>query len=225
MEESKTSGLKEVTSEIVGWDDKIVRTLKHLTTKPADVVSSYCRGEKRYMSPVVYILGVNAIETFIASRIGLLDFMLHKNLESLKESPVFSKADIEQIASNLSFFISETGQKIIIIPLLLLFTWLFYKKFNKSFKENSWFAFFILGHATLLSIPFMLKWYFAGDVTVYTIVTFIGVFGYWVWASMKFYNLTLGKAILLRLLMMLVVIVTLNIGVVVMMLSVILSSK
>ena len=53
------------------------------------------------------------------------------------------------------------GQKIIALPLLLILTWLFYKKYNKNIKDNCWFAFYTAGHAALLTLPLIPLWYLA----------------------------------------------------------------
>lgn len=222
MEEGKkTNGLKEVTKEILGWEDnKLFRTLNHLTTRPGQVVSEYCRGEKqKYLSPVVYFFGVTALETYIASRIGLYDFVLKQNVESLRQSfsdPIFAKSGFnvsstpDQMNSVFSFLFSETGQKVIILPIVLLFTWIFYKKYNRNFKENSWFALYTLGHLTLLTIPLMLYWYITKDLGLYSIIALIIGSLYWIWNSMQFYKLKIGKAILLRIMLIVTVLLILT---------------
>ena len=220
-EEKKTTGLKEVTKEILGWEDnKLFRTLNHLTTRPGKIVNEYCRGEKqKYISPVVYFFGVTALETYIASLIGLYDFMLKQNVESLRKTfsdPIFAKSGInvsstpEQMNNFFAFLFSETGQKIIILPTVLLFTWIFYKKYNRNFKENSWFALYTLGHLTLLTIPLMLYWYITKDLVLYGIISLIIGSLYWIWNSMQFYKLKIGKAILLRIVMVVTVLLTLT---------------
>ena len=220
-EEKKTNGLKEVANEIMGWEDnKVIRTLNYLTTRPGQIISEYCRGEKhKYVSPVVYFFGVTALETYIASITGLYDFVLKQNVESLRQSfsdPIFAKSGInvsnapDQMNSVFLFLFSETGQKIIILPILLLFTWIFYKKYNRNFKENSWFALYTLGHLTLLTIPLMLLWYITKDLVLYSIISLIIASLYWIWNSMQFYKLKIGKAILLRIMLVVTVLLILT---------------
>ncbi len=235
-EEKQTNGLKDVTKELLGWEDnKLFRTLNHLTTRPGQINTEYCRGEKqKYLSPIVYFFGVTALETFIATQIGFFDFMVKQNKESLLKSfsdPNVLKTGVnptyivDKVNSNFSFLFSELGQKIFFVPLLLLLTWLFYRKVNKSFKENSWFALYTLGHATLLSIPFMLFWYPSNNLIIYSALSFTTYFAYWVWASKQFYNLKLGKALLLRFLMMVTAQVVMGLGFVIMILIVVANSK
>ena len=217
-QENKTNELKEVTKEIIGWEDnRLFRTIKSLTINPGKVISEYCKGEKqKYLSPVIYFFGVTAIETYIASASGLYDLMLKEKLESIRKSLSDSKLNIDassavdRMNTAFSFFFGEIGQKMIIIPLLLILTWLFYRKHNKSFKENSWFALYTLGHATLLSIPLMAIWYVTSDMLVFTAFSFIIPLVYWIWASRQFYKLKLGRAILLRLVMFAVAMLTIG---------------
>ncbi|MDZ4716800.1 MAG: DUF3667 domain-containing protein [Cytophagales bacterium] len=237
MEEAKkTNELKDVTKELLGWEDnKLFRTLNYLTTRPGQINLEYCSGEKqKYLSPIVYFFGVTTVETFIAARIGFFDFMLETNKESLQKSlsdPNFLNAGfdptyiIDKVNTNFSFLFSEVGQKIFLVPLLLLLTWLFYRKLNRSFKENSWFALYTLGHVTLLSLPFMLGWYLTKDLVLYSVLSFLMAFVYWVWASKQFYNLKLGKALLLRFLMMVTAQLVMGAGFIIMILVVLLYSK
>ena len=221
-DEKKTNGLKEVAKELIGWEDnKLIKTLNYLTTRPGQIISEYCKGEKhKYLSPFVYFFGVTALETYIASTIGLFDFMLKQNVESLRKTfsdPIFAKSGInvsstaDQMNSAFLFLFSETGQKIIILPIVLLFTWLFYKKYNRSFKENSWFALYTLGHLTLLTIPLMLYWYITKDLVLYSIISLIIGSLYWIWSSIQFYKFKIGKAVLLRIMMLVTVLLTLTI--------------
>jgi hypothetical protein len=212
--------IKEITQELVGWENnKIIKTIRDLSVRPGEAIKAYCNeGSQSYLSPIVYFCGVTAVETFIADQIGLYDRMMTENLDefrkSLSDPKIANMFNVDsvtvQLNNFLSFFISEVGQKIIIIPILLLLTWTFYKNFNRSFKQNSWFALFTLGHATLLSIPLMAVWYFSNSLLLYTAIAFVFIFVYWVWASKTFYQLKLGKAIVLRLLMTVVAVVTIN---------------
>jgi hypothetical protein len=212
--------IREVTQELVGWENnKVVKTIRDLCVRPGETIKAYCdQGNHAYLSPIIYFCGVTAVETFVADTIGLYDHIMKQNRDELGKSlsdPFIAKmfnADSVTVQMNkfLSFFMSELGQKIIIIPILLLLTWAFYKKFNRSFKQNSWFALFTLGHATLLCIPLMGVWYLSNSLMLYSVVSLVFIFGYWVWASKSFYDLRLGKAIVLRLLMTIVALVTIN---------------
>lgn len=206
--EKKYDGVKEVTREIIGWEDnKVFRTLRYLTTDPATVVKAWCDGDKtKFLSPVVYFFAIAAIEAYVASASGLFDSLYAANTASLREAfaaSQFKDLDVEELITKYNntfgFIFSETGQKLVMLPLVLLFTWLFYKRHNPSFKDNSWFSLYMLGHLTLLSLPLVLYWYLTRDMVVYTAIGFLIAFVYWTWASKRFYNISLRRAIFLRL--------------------------
>jgi hypothetical protein len=215
MGKIKTDGLKEVANEVIGVEhNKIFNTIKYLTINPSQVISEFCGGEKhKYLSPVVYFLGVGAIKLYLASISGLNDFLLKGTaakrwiawLGSKFPSLAATKEETETFVSNnstfISFFNSEYGRELISLPIILLLTWLFYKRFNKSFKENSWFALYTWGHASLLSIPLILIFYITNDVTLFAPLSILILVLYCAWASIEFYKLKLGKALTLRVLM------------------------
>ena len=145
-EEKKTNELKDVTKELVGLEDnKLFRTLRGLTVLPGQTIKGYCRDDKKkFLAPIVYFIGVTALEMYIASFIGLYDFMLKKSSEDLKrtlsDSAFTQFFDTEKVTQKVydyvSFSTSEMGAKILTIPLLLLLTWLFYKKFNRRRRRG-----------------------------------------------------------------------------------------
>lgn len=215
--QNKISDLKEVTQELVGWEDnKLFKTLHFLTTRPGQLITEYCKGEKqKYLSPVIYFFGATALEAYLVSVSGIKDLMLQANVESLsktlpevgEDKKNINVANItDQYNSVTSFFLSETGQKIILLPIILLLTWLFYKKYNGSFKENSWFALYILGHVTLLGLPFLLYVYLTKDLVLYMVFGLTVALAYGTWASKQFYNLSVGRALILRIVMLAIVV-------------------
>jgi hypothetical protein len=224
MDEKKANGLTEVTKELIGWEgNKIFRTLDHLTTRPGEIITEYCKGERsKYLSPVVYFFGVEALKSYLISISGLSGFLLTTKMEELKrallslssERSTHNLTTNETTTSNLtgffSFFISELGQKLIMLPILLLLTWLFYKKLNSSFKENSWFALYTAAHASLITLPLILYWYLTRDAVLFSRLGTAVSSIYLIWASMQFYRITIGKALVLRILLYLTVIVTLS---------------
>lgn len=198
-EENKPNELKEVTKEILGWEDnKLFRTLKHLTTRPGKMINEYCGdGKIKYLSPVVYFFGIAALDFYFHSISGLLDAMTKSSLDSIRE---VSKS-FDTTNNIVLFLFSETGSKITQIPMYLFVTWLLYKKYNGSFKENSWFALYTVAHITLLTLPLTLYWYVTQDMVLINWASLIIAIGYWIWASKQFYKLMLGKAIFLGALM------------------------
>lgn len=210
-EEKKTNELKEVTKELIGWEDnKLFLTLNHLTTRPAEIVTAYCKGERnKYLSPIVYCFGVTALNAYLFSASGLVDATLNSN-------PIASAFGIEQKLSSetaevFSFLLSDTGQKIVFLPMMMLVTWLLYKKYNGSFKENCWFTLYIQGHGTLLATPLILYYYLTKDIKLYGAVNSLIGIAYWVWASKLFYSISFLRAIFLQVIWSVSIILTFGI--------------
>jgi len=135
-----------------------------------------------------------------------------ENLSSWMNSP---QDETDRITNNLnsfySFFNTEYGREIISLPIILLLAWLFYKRYNNSFKENSWFALYTWGHASLLTIPIILFLYLGMDVALFIPIAYAIIVLYWTWASTKFYNLKFGKALTVRILMQVAYVLTIGI--------------
>lgn len=211
--ENKITELKEVTEELIGWENnKIFKTFNDLTTRPGPMIREYCNGGKqKYLSPVVYFFAVTTVEIYIVSASGINDLMLKSTVESLRKDLSGTeelKMNVDQITGQfndfMTFLLSETGQKLVFLPVILLLTWLLYKRYNPSFKANSWFALYTLGHVTLLNLPLLLCIYFTGDLVLYSLIALTVSVIYVAWASMKFYGLSVGRAIFLRILMIVV---------------------
>lgn len=220
--EQKTNDLKEVTKELVGWEEnKVIRTVRCLTTRPGVVINEYCAGEKqKYLSPVVYFFGLTAIETYLASSIGLFDFLLEKNIESIRQSfsdPAFAALDLDvsnvsaRMNSALSFLFSESGQKLVVLPIVLLATWILYRTKEHNLKSTSWFVLYMLGHITLLNLPLLAMWYFTQSLALFTVTSLFVASVYWIWSSMQVFKVAIGKAILLRIGMLFIVLLSMPI--------------
>ncbi len=210
--EKKASEVKEVTGELVGWENnKIVRTLVGLTKRPGEVIDEYCRDKTTYLSPVLYFFSVTAIELYLLSASGLRDYIINKSVQDLEKnfagtdtgsSGVDIASVVDQYHSLFSFVLSETGQKVLLMPLVLVITWLLYRRHRRGLKDNAWFALYSLAHITLLSLPLMLVFYFTKSFVVYTSLALVVAMVYWVRASMPFYRISAGRAIALRVVML-----------------------
>ena len=198
--ERPSNDIKEVAKEVIGWEDnRLFITLKYLTTRPGQIISGYSKGEKqKYLSPVAYYFGIESLKSFLVSVSGLSSFVLETKIKDMRRNIQFvvssnstilpDNAGNDSLSSFYAFFLGEIGQKIIALPILLLLTWLFYKKYNKSIKENCWFAFYAAGHAALLTLPLILLWYLTHDWRIYALFGTIITISYWSWASAQFYN-------------------------------------
>jgi hypothetical protein len=199
------SELKEVTDEIIGFQgNKIFRTVKYLSIRPGQVISEYCKGEKfKYLSPVVYFFGVAGILYYLNSITGFADAASRYaagNYTRILASRGFD-VTTDNIRNTLFPILSnETLGILISLPLALLFTWLLFRKYNRSFKDNSWFALYTAGHSTLIKLLIPIYWSVKSDSefipvlgSLFQVITSV----YVIWAAMQYYQIKPGRAILL----------------------------
>lgn len=213
------SEIKEVANEIIGLQgNKIFRTVKFLTLRPGQVISEYCKGEKqKYLSPVVYFLGVTGILYFLSSVTGGVVAVVGRNAKSYRDTLSALGFDFttDEVNSAFSSVLSnETFGIIVGLPFALFFTWVFFRKHNKSFRDNSWFVLYTSGHSTLIRLPLFLVWYIIKDVEIFPILgplfLIIG-FLYSILAAKQFYQINLGRAFVLISLMKILSFISLQI--------------
>lgn len=199
----KQSEVKEVANELIGWDgNKVFRTFKYLSTRPGQLISEYCNGEKeKYLSPVTYFFGVSAIMFYFQSISGLEEMV--KNANQWKQ--IFSSLGIDLSTSKIdnvtSIIFNPTFLNILYIPLTLVATWLVFRKHNQSFRDNSWFTLYIAAQSSLFLLPALLTFWLYKDIFPYTNIVFsLLILVYTIWASKQFYKITVVRAILLNLL-------------------------
>jgi hypothetical protein len=192
---------KEVTIEIIGWENnKIWRTIRDLTIRPGKAITEYCEGEKeKYLSPVTYYFATVAITYYLLIATGFQDEFLRysreqrqKNVEIVQGFRPVTKDRISDHNQVYEFFLGETGQKLLILPLLLFFRWLLFRRYNKSFKSNAWYSLFTMGHESIVIGTIMLVlWYLTNNFTLTYVVGLTAGFFYDSWTSYQFYKMKL----------------------------------
>lgn len=204
----KQNEVKEVATEIIGLEgNKIFRTVIDLTLRPGTTIAEYCRGEtQKYLAPVVYYFGVSTVVFYFQTITGLHEAV--KSAEGWKT--LFAKFGVtlvsEKVDSVVSLVFNPTVLNILMLPVMLLGTWVVFRKCNPSFKMNSWFTIFVAGHSAIFFLPPVLLYLLPNKnpfLVVTTMLSF-GVIVYFIWAARQFYQLPWGKAILLSLLRVLI---------------------
>ena len=206
----ETGEIKEVANELVGLEgNKIFRTVKGLTTKPGQVIKEYCDGEKlKYLSPVFYFSGVSGIAYYLQS-LSTEEYIKAaveqwKRIFSSEFGILLSSAKVDNV---ISYVFNHTVQNIISLPITLFITWFVFRKQNASFRNSSWFALYTGAHSTLILTPSLLLFRLHNHF-ILTIVNFTSallMLSYTVWTAMQFYQIKVGKAILLILLRFIIV--------------------
>ena len=215
----ETGEVKEVANELIGLEgNKIFRTVKGLTTKPGQVIKEYCDGEKlKYLSPVFYFSGVSGIAYYLQS-LSTKEYIKAveewKRIFSSDFGILLSSAKVDNV---ISYVFNQTVLNIISLPITLFITWLVFRKQNASFRNSSWYALYTWAHSTLILTPSLLLFWlhniFILNIFILDIFKFASsllAIGYNVWAAMQFYQIKVGKAILLILLRHIIVFIFTN---------------
>jgi hypothetical protein len=206
---SSQNEIKEVAGEIVGWDARIMQTIKGLTLQPGVLIRDFCSGNApRYVSPIAYYFTGVSIMYYLFEITGFSDFLLAISQEDLANNlkDLGGIIDVQKAQSLRNSFIgflsSETASKLISLVLALLLRWLIFRKQEKSFKLNAWFSMFTMGHeSVLVGIPALMGWMIVPDRWVALGVIMVLGFIYDTWASKQFYAIGWGRSVWLNLIL------------------------
>ena len=199
--------MTQLGEEFLNYDNKLLKTLKHLITKPEVVIDGFVRGvRKRYVNPVGYF-------TLAVSFAGLFNFFLNKffpdlmkevfsavntNEAQLEASMEFSAAIIEY--QSLIFFAS--------IPLLALISRIvFYKNKQYNYTEHLVLNIYTYSEASILTtlLSFATIW----SKTLYPIVAYAVMplqIVYYSYVLKRLFNLSFGQLLIKILLFLLILI-------------------
>lgn len=193
---------KELINEYIGWDNRIYSTVKGLTLRPGKTIRAYISKSENLVNPIVYCFLSIPIAYFISDISGWTDYGLARQSEYLKKL----YPEMVNIQTNwiLNFIYGEYGNKLFYIPICIILRHLFLKHRNNSFKENSWFTLFTLGHEYLILIPLHSFIWWTSGVSPWYLVT-IGAFLFDLWSTKVFYNLSWIKSIILCVLLALTI--------------------
>jgi hypothetical protein len=202
--------VKEVANELIGWEgNKIFTTVKYLTTRPGQIISEYCQGEKhKYLSPVVYLFGVSGVFLYLQSLSGLDDYVRNPDMIKLYSKLVGSALSSSQLNKFFNAIGNQTLMLLLNLPVNLVVSWFLFRKHNPSFKQSSWFVIYITGQSILFMVPvIMCFWFISTAAFLYAsnLLTFMLVV-YNIWAAMQFYKIEMGRAILLIFLRLIIMI-------------------
>lgn len=223
--ETAQSDRKEIISEIIGFDfNRLWATIRDLTLKPGKVAADYCDGQrKKYLSPITYFFLVYGLVYFSFSLTGLQSQFLEQGrtlYENSKQQQVvpyglkpkqLSPEEQAKMESNIreaqDFLMSKEGSLIVALPLMVLFQWLFYKKYRKSFYHHLYFLLFVSAQLNLLTLPLTLTLLVPELVVASWVIMCILLFGFWLYAEFHFYHASKSELVLRKFWQMLAMII------------------
>lgn len=131
-----------------------------LFKRPGEVASEYISGKRaKYFSPLQYMILMVAIGTFITLNYNILGPKLDPALLQSADPQVRYRAGM-----NIFFYKYFNVVLFFSVPVVALFSWLFFKKSDYNFAENLVFITFISAQRTLVFILLTPVFYFTRDV-------------------------------------------------------------
>lgn len=164
-------------------DRGILFLIKELFTRPGYVSKEYIEGKrKKYFNPFQYLFLAVAAATFLSVNYQLMG----------------PKADVNAIGTGINTFGLQYNAfiykyfnviQLVSVPVIALFSWLFYRKSGYNYAENLVFNTFLGAQRTLMYIliaPFLYIFnrYWFIPISVY----YIGWLIYYGWAFVQFFN-------------------------------------
>lgn len=152
-------------SRIYGFDGMFPRTLKDLTLHPGAVVRAFVSGNRvRYVGPAGYFFLMITTFLLLMSMLGVSfgEFMNAMN-SFAQEQSVGQQEMSNQMGSMMNEYLRLFS--FFIALLLVVSTWMFFRKSGFNFLEHAVVVFYSNGHMMWLSIIMLLAYTFTG-VTV-----------------------------------------------------------
>jgi hypothetical protein len=177
---------------IFGFDTKFLRTIKDLTISPGVVGHSFIDGNRvRYIDPVGYFFIITTLMllTYAVLDVDIQEFMFSNSNQFSEMAGQETPTERQQKFQQETFQILSDNMRLLgflIIPFIAITGKLFYRKSGLNFLEHSTHAFYIQGHATILTILAIVLFKFTGiNVNMYVTVLYMP---YFAWAALGFYH-------------------------------------
>ena len=211
--------IADLLSRVLGWDNKLFRTIKKLVTKPEDLFSDYISGvRKRYVNPFTFFaIGATTIllifNQFTESYLSITNSNITEQFEEVStinptisnvEKPTLSKkaqarVDLKNTQVELNSQVQRFMLKyfnfisFLMLPFYALIAWLVYGK-PYNFGEHLIINAYIQGFTFFINaIIFLISMVINPQLYLFGSLTTIIFYTY---AYSRFYKLSIGKTLL-----------------------------
>lgn len=174
-------------SRIYGFDGMFPRTLTDLTLRPGKVIHSFVHGNRvRYVGPAGYFFLM--VTTFLLMA-SILDVPFTEFMNSMNNYADQKSAGMEEMSNQIGGMMSEYLRlfSFLIAFLLVISTWLFFRKSSFNFLEHAVMVFYNNGHALWVTILALLVYKFTG-VTANAILMLVVSLGYYMFTCVSTYT-------------------------------------
>lgn len=178
-------GWSDFWARIYGFDGMFPRTLRDLTLHPGEASRRYIEGNRiAYYGPVGYFFLMITLLYVVASLldVDLKEFLKHGSDTGFQQKPKPGSGQ-DQYMQYMFTLVSDNLKLIsfAIIPVQAFCSrYLFFRKSNLNFVENTVLPFYVLGHVYWISIMSLLFYYLTGSFFPYWLQMGISIlfFGY-----------------------------------------------
>lgn len=189
------------TAEVLTWDSKYIRTIRELTTRPAQVCENYVAGRQvSYVNPLKYcltlaalffllnsIMGVDLTKTDLGLKVGEAPSV------SEEQTPLDKSGPPERLEKGRLFITSHINLMVFLsVPLKALALWFLFRRSGRNLAETFVFTLYLTGHVYLVLLP--LSVLAAGFGVVVPGFNPLLDFCLFTWASIGFFNSSLIAA-------------------------------
>lgn len=209
----------ELVQAVVETDRGIIRLTRELAVRPGVVASQYLAGRrKRYFNPFTFLLIASAAHVLVSQHTGFYTAYNQKTREFIltlqtDENSIKRTEEIIASAEKQMKYTMENEKlvNLMLLPVLALFTWLFFRKSEFNYAENLVFNIMIAAEQyiilLLLAVPLFLL--FPNAILWIMSSFFLVAMGYTFFAYKQFFKerllSILWKGILLQLLYIFIV--------------------
>ncbi len=154
--------LTHFSSEVLTWDSKYIRTIRELTTRPAQVCENYVAGKRAcYVNPLKYCLTLAALFFLLNATMGIDLFKTDLGLKvddapsvSEEQTALENPGPPEHLEKGRQFITSHINLMIFIsVPLKALALWFLFRRSGRNLAETFVFTLYLTGHVYLILLP------------------------------------------------------------------------
>ncbi|MEP6749556.1 MAG: DUF3667 domain-containing protein [Bacteroidota bacterium] len=170
--------IHEFIHAFVHADKGIFLLIRSLATEPGKAAAEYCAGNrKKYFNPVSFLLLAGGFTFFLRLKLGFTGALGSKKM-----------------ASAVGVFLHEFTTPVIVlsIPLISLFSWLFFKSSGKNFAENMVMNMYMQGEYHLFTIVLTVlpAWLLPHYGLLFTFMGFLVMGIYYYFTALYFFKET-----------------------------------
>ncbi len=191
--------IHEFSERYLSFDNKFLTTFKTLFTHPEWVVNGYLEGLRiRYVNPITYLIiavTLSGINVYLMKK-GYFGEIDYASMSGNQKAPFDTKEYMNSIYDYNSVMIFMGIPLLSLVSKIVFYN---YKQFN--YAEHNLIYFYTYSQTSILivlSIPFILI--FDIDYVYYSLISFVIMFGYHLFALKRIFQLSLKKIILKTLL-------------------------